>query len=484
MKALAATLDNLLLIDLETRKIQIIETHRRNYYGISWWEDSEHPILSHSVVTRWNPKTLDDYAATQGYLSCGETQISPNMLISPHQIFCTPNGWVITTNTGRNRITIFDSCTGFVKDLMINNINWDHVGDDRCGEHFNSVFVKNNRMYILAHGLKKYSYVLEYSFPECQLLSRYEIPKRTGLHNIWINESGRMISCHSAAGELIDIKSGETLWSGSAFFSRGLAVTSDLIVVGDSEIAMRDDRVRSQSGLWLIDRKSMRTIDYIPLGSVGSLHEVRILDVPDEAHHGKVFKHMDKLCNIDYMQYRREQKLRSYERLNGNPFSKSVNFILGNAYMNEDQWLVPRYEHPSQAVMLAMAKKKPQKDFTLTIDYAFQSTNEEQNFSLITGYKGNHDHNMVAIFVHYTSKKVCHLYLMKNINGKWEPAELLAPIVDNEGKLEVRKKGNQLRIKCTGSASVEKTLSSLELEGDVGVRCQGSQFRNFSMVEA
>jgi hypothetical protein len=486
LKVLVGTPCQLLLVDLEKASTQIIENHRRYYYGISWWENSEYPVLTHSTADTTKLTTLEDYVLSEsGFVSFGEEHGSI-LLSRPHQVLCAPNGWAVIANTGRNRITIYDPASHFHRDLRINDINHDVMGhENKCGEHFNSVFIKNDRLYVLAHGFEKQSYVLEYTFPGCELVRRQDASQKTGMHNIWVDDDGRMISCNSPSGELVDIKSDEVIWRGAAVHSRGLAVSRDHIILGDSEIGKRENRVYSQTGLWLIDRRSMKTLDYIPLGPYGVVFDIRLLDVPDEAHHGKTFKNIDALEQRNCLQENRKRKLSKIRMVENDSFTPQMKFILGNVQLNEQGWVAPWPAYISQGQLIAIRKKRPASDFNLKIDYAFleSQTFPEQHFSLIAGYKGNHDKNMVAVFLHHTSKKATHLYLMKNENGVWGQAEVLIPEVSHAGQLEVSRTGNALRISCNGSKPIKKVLNAIELEGDVGIRCQGAHFRNFVVQE-
>lgn len=500
MKALVATLNHILHVDLKTHAVNVLEMHRGDYYGISWWEGSEHPVLGHSVLRGENLYTIEDYASSEvGYLSFGPNKFSPAFLSNPHQILCASNGWIVTTNTGRNRVTIYDPSSGFYKDLRVNNILWDRMGvDNLCGEHFNSVFIKNNRLFVLAHGFHKYAYVLEYSFPDCELIEKHLIKHRTGLHNIWVDDAGNMITCHSASGELLEVKSNEVLWHGSAFYSRGLAVSSDLIILGDTQIAMREDRKHSQCGMWLIDRKLMKAIDYIALGPYGSCHDIRLLDVPDEAHHNIPFKNPEKLIFLDqeqvdsipgnkdseFLASRRKNKLNYLLNYTHQSFIAQFNFIIGNLDINEG-WLTPRNEQIHQRTVIAVMKRQPTHDYHLSLDYAFfdSPTLTEQHLSLITGYKGSGDKNMLAVFLHYTANKECYLYLIKNNDGVWEAPDLLfETALNRQGKLEIIRQGNELLITCNDTQS-RRIVDINDLEGEVGIRCQGSHFKNVTITE-
>ncbi len=493
MKALVATNTQLLYVDLATAHVKIVESHRANYYGISWWQYSEHPVLIHSGVHGPSLKTFADFAhSEQGYVSCGEKE-SQKFLSCPHQIVCATNGWLVIANTGRNRVTIYDPSTEFFRDIRVTDCIWDRTeSDNLCGEHLNSVHIKDDRLYVMAHGFHKKAYVLEYSYPDCKLIKKHDIKYLTGLHNIWVDHTGNMISCHSASGQLIELKTNEVLWSGHASHVHGLAVTSDLIVIGDSEHAQRMDRTKTQCGLWLIDRTSLKTIDYIPLGVRGECHEVRILDIPDEAHHGIPFanihaiEQLAKLStendNAPQLTLRRTEKLNSLRSQATADFASRMHLVIGAIESHENGWMTAQTENRYQSRLLAVSRQTPAGDFNISTDYRFQKNENfpEQNFSVIIGYRGSHDSNMLAVFLHFTKVEGCHLYLMKNENHTWGAADLLLPEIPRQGKISLRKAGNKLFVSCSDLEVVERILPAAEFEGAIGVRCHGAFFRNFT----
>lgn len=414
---------------------------------------------------------------------------TPCFLSQPHQLICAPNNWIIATNTGRNCFTLYDPSSGFYKDIRINDIHWDRLGEDNsCGEHFNSVYLKNNRLYVLAHRFKKTSHILEFSYPDCILLERYEIKQRSGLHNIWVDDSGNMMACHSDAGELIEVKSNETIWAtGSPCYSRGLAATTDIIIVGDSIVtSTRESRKNSSTVLWVINRKTLNTIDYLQLGAFGSVHEVRILDVADEAHHGKLFTgltHLEKIIDEHQeisAQQRKEKINNSQEWQLNRHFLKDFNCIINGWTVNDAGWVAPK----SGGFTLALAKKSPVDNFTFSLEYSFPEspTLSIQHVSLVVGWRGNDDTNMLAILVmHSAETNSVSLSLWFNENGAWKSEDLLST-VHNTGMLSVTRVGNQLEIICNKS-KITKKFHLTELEGSVGVRCLGSQFKNFTITD-
>ncbi|MEO8400831.1 MAG: hypothetical protein ABI597_03405 [Gammaproteobacteria bacterium] len=491
MKALVATVNYLLLVDLQTGAVNIIESDRPEYYGISWWENSDSLVLSHSGLANDSLFDLESYVTSEkGYLSF-DNKKTQCFLSQPHQIICAPNNWVIATNTGRNCVTLYDPSNDFYKDIRVNDIHWDRLGkENSCGEHFNSVYLKNNRLYVMAHRFKKTSHILEFSYPDCTLLERYETKQRSGLHNLWVDDSGNIIACHSEAGELIEVKSNETIWATGLFhntrYSRGLAATTDIIIVGDSEVTTREGRKNSPSVLWIVDRKTLNAIDYMQLGSYGSVHEVRILDVADDAHHGKIFKGMANLEkkreeHQERLEQNRKQKLEySREWQTNHHVFKDFTCILNGWTAKKNGWVGPKNE----SFTLSTAKESLDDNFTISLNYFFPKSDilSSQHLGLIVGYRGIDDTNMIAIMLeHATGRNDATLSLMINEKGIWKSKGTLLTSVRKKGKLSVSRSGDQLTIICNRSLPIVKKFRLEELDGAVGVRCLGSLFKNLSV---
>lgn len=300
--AIVATTGWLLLVDLQSRQVQPLEHGRPEYYGISWFPSNSELVLSHSGLDNANLVDIAAYAQSErGWLSKGELT-SHLFLSQPHQILCAPDGRVICANTGRNVISVFDfKKPNLFQEAGISLARWDRLSlDNITGDHLNSVFLRDDRLYVVAHGHSKGSKLVTFTYPNLELLAVEPLGARTGLHNIWITHDGQRISCHSENGSLIDLDNQAPLWeSGSAMYTRGLAATSNYVLVGESQKTGRDIRRSSLSGLWILDKSNWRAIDYLCLGPYGAVNEVRVLDEADDAHHGHSFKGLEKLLSKD-----------------------------------------------------------------------------------------------------------------------------------------------------------------------------------------
>lgn len=300
MHALVSTPSFLLLVDLDGGRVTPIECERPEYYGISWFPGAADLVLSHSGIDNASLVDLRAYASSEaGWISTGEAPTEP-FLSQPHQILCASDGRIICTNTGRNCITIIDpSRPGHFQETRLSPARWDRLSPaEATGDHVNSVFERAGRLHVLTHGLGRESSLATFSYPGMEPLGRRAVAGRSGLHNIWVTPEGQLICCGSEAGALIDITGGEVLWeAGAPVYTRGIAAGGGVVVVGESQKAGRNDRRTSMSGLWILDPRSWDALGYLSLGPFGAVHEVRLLDVPDDAHHGHVFAGFARLAS-------------------------------------------------------------------------------------------------------------------------------------------------------------------------------------------
>lgn len=243
--------------------------------------------LSHSGVDEQSLVDLATYATSeQGYLTIGK-ETTWKFLSAPHQILWVDDT-IVVTNTGRNALTRLAPRDHSIIQYRYDAALWDRLSTASFdGAHINSLFRKGDALYAVAHNFNRGSYILELDWPTLEEKERRRVRDATGIHNLWIDETGRFIACDSNNGSLIDANTSETLWYGrSGGYTRGLAATDEAILVGHSEISPRASRRFSETGLWVLDR-NFRMLDYQYLGHFGAVQDIRIVDVPDLCHHGK-----------------------------------------------------------------------------------------------------------------------------------------------------------------------------------------------------
>ncbi len=310
--ALVATTSHLLLVDLHNKKTTVLQSEHPEYYGISWQPNRPELILSHSGLDTALLKNVETYANSEtGYISRGHVKSDP-FLSAPHQILCAPDGRLICTNTGRNCITVIDlDQPNFYQEKRLSPSRWDRLSlDSPTGDHINSVFVANNLLYVIIHGHTKGSSLATLTYPTLDVLSIEPVSRRTGLHNIWVTAQGQKLSCHSSKGALVDLDCNQVVWeAGSDIYLRGLAAADDFLVLGESQMTGRDLRKSSTSAVWIVEPTTFKTLDYVYLGPYGAVNDVRLVNIPDHAHHGQTFSGMTTLISQDVATRTRAQRL-------------------------------------------------------------------------------------------------------------------------------------------------------------------------------
>jgi hypothetical protein len=255
-------------------------------------------VTSHSHVDNNSLRDLPSYALSEvGTARIGERRFGGYLLSQPHQLACGHDGLIYATNTGRNCVAVIDPVAGWVREIRLSPSRWDRLAPEQyAGNHLNSVHVGREDLWVLAHNFGRPSMAARFSLRDLALVEQVECRGIGGAHNIWPAASGLLIGCDSERAALADYVSGETLWrSPTGGYLRGLAASGDHILVGESERGGRAARSRSAGCVWLLDRRDFRALACLPLGRLGPVHEVRLLDVPDLAHHGVPFTGMDGL---------------------------------------------------------------------------------------------------------------------------------------------------------------------------------------------
>ncbi len=424
--ALVATTSYLLLVDLESKLVTALENERPEYYGISWFAGDDEVVLSHSGVNNSDLIDIASYAQSEkGWISKGPRG-SKKLLSAPHQILCAPDRRVICTNTGRNVISVIDlDQLNFFQEAGISDARWDRLSLEKItGDHLNSVFFHDDQLFVVAHGHNKGSKLAIFSYPNLDLISVSSLGQRTGLHNIWITSEGQRISCHSETGSLIDIDSEEPLWeSGSPVYTRGLAATREYVLVGESQKTGRDLRRGSLSAVWILDRNNWRAIDYLCLGPYGAVNEVRLLDVPDEAHHGVPLNNIQKFLDKYMLEDNRKNKMQEggqkswlpvYAQaelgqsrlqaaravLDGRVAWSSYHLVLGSPEILQDG----NKRAAVDSLCLAL-KQSVENETTEKFSYALEA-GQVSHVSAVLGYRGSGgDTHMAAILIQSSGKK-------------------------------------------------------------------------------
>ena len=478
MYAAVATTSFLLIVNFESKQVIPVERHRTEYYGVSWFAGQVDLVLSHSGIDNISLVDIESYARSEvGWISMGETATIP-ILSQPHQILCASDGRVVCTNTGRNSILIFDiSKPGHFQEARISPQRWDCLSPDQLlGDHINSVFERSGRLYAIAHRYKKGSLLATFSYPDMDLLAVEDAGCRSGLHNILITREGQRISCHSEAGALVDLNEDAVIWdSGSPIYVRGLAASTSVIVVGESAKTGRDLRRWSYSGLWIIDRQSWRTLDYISLGPYGAVHEVRLLDVPDEAHHGHIFAGISLLAAREMGATMARQRVASATAARDlRRFWAGYKLAFGSPVAETDGY---RVAAPDDLCLAIQGGLSP--DAVVEFDYMLPEKSEHAHVSAVVGYEGSGaDTQMTALLLQAVNGRASFSIWRNDEDGWWSLPETGLHDLPLSGRLRVLCHCGGATVLLDEKAVLELSIAQIRTaNGRCGIRWLGSRVR-------
>lgn len=275
-----------LLFDPEAGTTELLREGDGEYYGVSWGRNG--PVLSHSNQDNEALSSFADYRGdpmgTLTFERLGHAPVvSPPSLVQPHQIECVDD-MVLVTNTGMNCLTVLGANGAFRRHVRLNDVMWDRFEDGSTGNHFNSVHRSGERVYVVAHNHERPSAVHELSWPGLEPV-RVHTTRASWAHNVWIGEHG-IVVCDSKDGSLLAVEQGRTLWRPNEprVITRGLAVTAEHLYVGRSGYGTRGERVRNDGGLWMVERKTLRTVASFLFRGSGCVNDLRVLNAADECH--------------------------------------------------------------------------------------------------------------------------------------------------------------------------------------------------------
>lgn len=467
MICLVSTPNFILHVDIRSRDVTVLECYRPEYYGMSWLSGSSSLVTSHSGLDNETLRDLDTYAMSEkGWISHGMGKTYP-FLSAPHQILCCSDGRIVCTNTGRNRLVAIDPSTpGHFHEVGISERRWDRLSlEGPLGDHLNSIFEHEGKLYAIAHGHNAGSSLAVFSYPELVLLSVTPVVARTGLHNVFVSNPDQILSCHSEAGAVIDIASGTLLWeAGTPIYTRGLAATDDLILIGESMKTGRDLRRSSMSGLWIIDRRTWRAIDYMALGPFGVVNEVRIIDEPDLAHHGTPLAEPGKLLLETALQVTRRTRLNAAESVvAARQLWKGFNFVFGCPETTS----VGR-KYANEALCLAIRRPLENTD-TWELDYEITPNG---HISIVFDYHGKGgDTDMTAFLLQIATDGVTLTRWEEAGNGWVMLEQIRTHALPPKGRIAVKQSANMVVLAIGGQQIYSgNATSSRGAIGSSGIR--------------
>ncbi|WP_286818092.1 hypothetical protein [Pseudomonas sp. PGPPP2] len=475
--ALVATTTHLLLVDLQSKQTTIVEKDKPEYYGISWLPNSDSLVLSHSATDNSKLIDIEAYANSEvGYLSSGNI-VSERFLSAPHQILCASDGRVICTNTGRNSITVVDlHKPGFFQEKRLSSARWDRLSlGSTTGDHLNSIFEKDGKVYVIVHGHSRGAALAVLSYPELEILEIAPIDGRTGLHNIWVTEDEQKISCHSSIGGLIDVESNKVIWqAGSPVYTRGLAATSNIVLVGESEITGRDLRRTSASGLWVLEKNSLKTLDYIYLGMYGAVNEVRLLNVPDLAHHGHIFNGYQNLLEDNYTNRLQASRVETAHRLLADNVAWSNYELVYGAPQRTESG--KKRAEPDSLCLIVQKSDQQAINRSLKFNYEVNVNNPGAHLSVVIYQGAGGDDNMHAFLMQPDTNGQLKMSVWINDGLEWKKISVTEITgLPSFGEIEATVNAESFDLYVNEALQITKPSNSISMiEGSLGIRWSDS----------
>ncbi len=456
-------------------KSEILESGRGNYYGITWSPTGLEVVLSHSGIDGQLLVDLASYATSErGYLTIG-AQSTWQFLSAPHQVLWVDDT-IVVTNTGRNALAKVNPRDHSIIQRRYDAVIWDRLSSTSYdGAHLNSLYRSGDTLYAVAHNFNKGSFILELDWPTLEEKRRCPVRGATGIHNLWIDETGRFITCDSNNGALIDAGNADVLWSNQRQgYSRGLAATDEIIVVGHSERSARPNRISSETGLWILDR-NFRTLDYQYLGHFGAVQEVRIIDAPDLCHHGKPLS----AGALDAMRARTRHisEARLTRARADRSFADEWKLVLGTPRFAE-----PRTLASADDQLLVCVARTPASGISGTLNWNVGAGTGHA--SLVVGYDGPEDQNMAAALFEQSNSGELSVSIWIN-NGEWKKLcgrRVGADAIRSEDRssrqvqVDFQHIGSNLELRLWNEAFLSATAGDLPDGEHVGIRLLGQLF--------
>ncbi|MCA9168981.1 MAG: hypothetical protein KDB23_15010 [Planctomycetales bacterium] len=478
MKLLVSCPLQVLCVDTDTHQMQVVERHRREYYGISWTCDGRELAISHSGLENTTLVSMEAYMDSErGWLSVGE-RATPVSLSAPHQILCD-DPYILVTNTGRNCLTVYRRDDLFYQHRWLEAVQWDRKGKtETCGSHFNSLFRHDDELHVVAHNFDRGSELLRLEWPSLEVLDRR---RTTALesHNVWVTPEGQTLICDTKRGTLIDAISGEVMWACTELNSRtrGLACDGQYVFLGRSLHTQRWGRLHGDGWIWIIDRQTWQTVDTIHLPSVGNIHEIRIADVPDLCHHGHVYRGV--IPGDDEA----TAELLSAPSLTPEVALPQLQHIQAAEGDLRDRWTwcqqVASPAGPETGAGLHVATVADlvlhDADVSALVDVP-EVVN--QHAGVILRYRGPGDSNLVVGMLAWIGNTFAG-QIWANVDGQWERLAL-APAACGRGELSLSACGDRLMLRLDGTTLLSAACPPALTHGEVGVRFRQDVPNQFS----
>lgn len=246
------------------------------HWGITWNEDYIYATHNRVVHHEERPKISQEIITFgRNGMVLKTLPIAHNLFTRGHQIQYY-QGYLYITDTGSNCIQRVN-CDTLRSQGMIPNA--EKFGEDL--DHINSLFIDSGKLYIGCLEGTVYVYDIE----TLGLIRELTFPKE--VHNVFILED-QILTNHSNHGEIVN--SSEDCFLKVGVYNRGIVITDEHILVGQSTRLIRERREGDSEGyINIFNRTTKEKIGRIVLPTIGQVLEIRCLDQKDYAHNGIVF---------------------------------------------------------------------------------------------------------------------------------------------------------------------------------------------------
>jgi len=256
-------------------------------------------------------------------------------------------------------------------------------------------------------------------------------------------------------------------------YTRGLAASADFVLLGESERAPRASRRHSMSGLWLLDRNTWQALDYICLGSYGGVHEVRLLNIKDEAHHGHLFAGIDALLTRGRQEDLTAERLSASTRARrSKAMWKSFELIFGSPVPADNGG----QSADSETLCLLIQRAQDQPGGTLSFSYSIGHQEEESHMAIVA-YRGQGgDSDMDALLLRRISQRDAQMSSWSHDGRSWtRRADIAIDGLPLSGDVQFKVTHEGVKLEINGQQVSGDCLDYFPIDsGALGIRWLGA----------
>ncbi|MFQ3594218.1 MAG: hypothetical protein SNJ82_13645, partial [Gemmataceae bacterium] len=312
------------------------------------------------------------------------------------------------------------------------------------------------------------SLVAELTWPELHVV-RWIQTQALQAHNLWKPDGGPLLTCDTMRGTLQEVESGRIVWRAAAInqMTRGLACDGQHVYVGMSQTTSRNRRGDSDGGIWILDKKTWCQIDFLPLPAAGNVHEIRLIDVPDECHHGIPLR---AVPSVD-LERSQAHTQRVQQRLANRRGAGWLVFFGQPEFPGTEVRLAPEGH-----LNLLVAEGVHLKDVVVQVEMEADLSRDPRHTGIIARYSGPGDTGMVCALIELIKGKA-YVGLWESPDNTWNKLAH-TPLRSIPQRLELELQGPHVLLRVEGQKVLQTTTRVLQA-GTVGLRGQTGRFRAF-----